>query len=193
MKAHILDYNKDITKNRVAAASIGVFFFILATAFGAYVRIPVKGSPVPITLQTFFVILSGAILGRKLGTFSQLGYFILGALGLPIFQGAGVGFAYLAGPTTGYLIGFICASYAVGRIIELKPSDSKWVLASFAAGSVIIYVLGTIWLIYLYKISIANAVSIGILPFIPGDIAKILFATVIYSRISQRSKNIFSV
>ncbi len=193
MKIQSLDYNEDIIGNKTVVAAIGIAFFVLATALGAYVRIPVHGSPVPITLQTFFVLLSGAVLGKRLGSFSQAAYFILGISGLPIFQGAGFGAAYLAGPTTGYLIGFIAASYSIGRIIDIRPFDAKWVAASFAIGSLIIYAFGAAWLVYLYKISFSKAISIGILPFIPGDIIKILLATVIYSRISQRSKNIFSI
>lgn len=193
MKTHVLDYNKDIINNKTAIAAIGVVFFVLATALGAYVRIPVNGSPVPITLQTFFVLLSGAMLGRKLGSFSQFAYFILGVSGLPIFQAAGFGTAYLLGPTTGYLIGFIFAAYSVGRIIEFRPKDTLWAAISFIIGSLIIYGFGAAWLVYIYKISFIKAVSIGILPFVPGDIIKISLATIIYSRISQRSKNIFSV
>ncbi len=190
MKTYALSYNKEIINNRAAVAAIGVIFFILATALGAYVRIPVGGSPVPITLQTFFVLLSGAALGRRLGAFSQFGYLVLGASGLPIFQGASFGAPYLLSPTAGYLVGFIFAAYLTGRMIEFKPSDMKWIFVSFLAGSLVIYAFGVSWLICLYRMNAANAVSVGILPFIPGDIAKILFATVIYSRISHRSNSV---
>jgi biotin transport system substrate-specific component len=189
MRTHVLDYNRDIINDKRTVAAIGVLFFVLATAFGAYVRIPVKGSPVPITLQTFFVILSGAVLGRKLGTLSQTAYFILGIAGLPIFQGSVSGAAYLAGPTAGYLIGFIASAYLIGKLIEIKPTSFAWSVLTFALGSLVIYVFGISWLIYMYKMNFVNAFSTGILPFIPGDIAKILFAGIIYSKISVYSKN----
>jgi biotin transport system substrate-specific component len=119
--ANVLPYNKEFISSKKAVAAIGVTFFVLATALSAYVRIPVPGSPVPITLQTFFVLLAGAVLGRKLGAASQIGYVILGAVGLPIFQGAGYGIAYLFGPTGGYLMGFAAAAYA--DIFPARPSQ----------------------------------------------------------------------
>jgi len=192
-RAHALIYNRELIDNRAINASIGVLFFILATVLGAYVRIPVKGSPVPITLQTFFVILSGAILGKRLGSLSQFVYLILGTIGLPVFQGYSSGVAYILGPTGGYIIGFIVSAYFIGYMLRYKSSNITWVIASFVAGSLIICILGSLWLVYLYKINIVTAISIGILPFLPGDMIKIFFATIIYSKISQRSKTIFSV
>ena len=116
--AHSLDYNKDIVNNRKLTAVIGVVFFILATALGAYIRIPVHGSPVPITLQTFFVLLAGAVLGKKLGFYSQAGYLLAGISGLPMFQGTSLGISYLLGPTGGYLIGFMACAFITGFIIS---------------------------------------------------------------------------
>lgn len=179
--------------NNGLVATIGILFFILATTLGAYVRIPIAAGPVPITLQTFFVLLSGAILGRRCGSFSQLAYVILGAAGLPVFQNYSFGASYLLGPTGGYILGFIFAAYVVGRIIEYRPMRTGWVIASFAIGNVVIYAFGIIWLMYLLKMDIAKAITIGALPFIPGDIAKILLAALIYSRISRRTRDIFPV
>ncbi|MCX5726738.1 MAG: biotin transporter BioY, partial [Candidatus Saganbacteria bacterium] len=82
---------KEIVVSPVACGVIGVFGFIILTAAGAFVRIPLPFTPVPLTLQTFFVLLAGAVLGRKLGLLSQAGYVILGMLGLPIFAGAAGG------------------------------------------------------------------------------------------------------
>ena len=190
--ANVLPYNKEFISSKRAIAAIGVTFFVLATALSAYVRIPVPGSPVPITLQTFFVLLAGAVLGRKLGAASQIGYILLGAAGLPIFQGAGYGVASLFGPTGGYLAGFIAAAYTVGYISRSgKPSVARYI-AAFSAGSLIIYAFGTAWLIYLYKMQPVHAISVGVLPFIAGDITKILAASVIGSAIARRANSIFS-
>lgn len=191
-KAQVLAYNKDIIDNKAVNAAIGVIFFVLATALGAYVRIPVNGSPVPITFQTFFVVLSGAVLGRRLGGFSQLAYFVLGTLGLPVFQGPAYGIAHIFGPTGGYLLGFIFAAYLIGRIIESGNPSVYRTAISFIAGNIVLYSFGILWLICLYRISFMQAMYIGILPFIPGEAIKISLATIIYSGISKRSKDIFS-
>lgn len=183
----------ELINGRTAVTFIGLLFFVLATALGAYVRIPVKGSPVPITLQTFFVILSGAVLGRRLGGCSQFIYCVLGMTGLPVFQNFSFGASHLLGPTGGYLIGFIFASYAVGYMLESEPIALHRIAMSFVTGSLIIYGFGALWLVYLYKMSAASAISAGILPFIPGDMVKVVFAALIYFRISRRAKDIFSI
>lgn len=193
MNSHAVTADKEIITNRAANAVIGVVFFILATALGAYVRIPVAGSPVPITLQTFFVVLAGAVLGRRLGIASQLGYLMLGVSGIPVFQGASFGIAHILGPTGGYLAGFVLAAYLVGWLTGFKGSNIYWIIASFIVGNIALYTLGVLWLMILYKINISSAVSIGILPFIPGEALKVFFASVVYSGISERSKRVFSV
>ena len=192
MHTYNLTYNKDLITGKAINASIGVAFFILATMLGAYVRIPVAGSPVPITLQTFFVLLSGAVLGKRLGAASQAGYILLGAAGIPVFQGAACGISYLLGPTGGYIAGFVLAAYVVGYLTRSPNPTMARLIASFSIGSVIIYIFGASWLVYAYKMSAGLAISAGILPFIPGDIAKALAAAVIYSGISKRTGQIFS-
>ena len=178
--------------NKTADAVIGVAFFIIATTLGAYIRIPVPGTPVPITLQTFFVVLSGAVLGSRLGLFSQAGYIFLGAIGLPVFQGYAFGMAHILGPTGGYLIGFMAASFLVGRILEKESRNLFKITASFVIGNVVLYALGTLWLMLIYRISFFNAILIGVLPFFTIELAKIFLAAAAYSKISRRSKAIFS-
>jgi biotin transport system substrate-specific component len=178
--------------NKTVDAVIGVTFFIIATTLGAYIRIPVPGTPVPITLQTFFVVLSGAVLGSRLGLFSQAGYILLGAIGLPVFQGYSFGMAHILGPTGGYLIGFMAASFLMGKIPERGSRNLFKITASFAIGNAVLYALGILWLMLIYKISFINAILIGVLPFFTIELAKIFLAAVVYSRISHRSKAIFS-
>ena len=187
-----IDYKREILNSGLAIALIGAAFFILATALGAYVRIPIMGTPVPITLQTFFVMLSGAVLGRKLGSFSQACYFVLGAAGLPIFQGSSYGVSYILGPTGGYLIGFILAAIAIGYLLGSSENGIMKIFAAFIIGDLIIHVTGSLWLVYLYKFSFLNGLRIGLLPFVPGEIVKICVAVLIYSKIACRSKRVFS-
>lgn len=192
MNLNVLADDIDIIRSKRISSAIGVIFFILATALGAYVRIPVPGSPVPITLQTFFVVLSGAVLGKRLGLYSQLGYIFLGVSGVPLFSAGSSGLTYLLGPTGGYLIGFAAASYFVGRMLEVGKINLWSAIAAFSTGIiVIIYTFGVSWLILNYKMSAPQAISAGALPFIPGDMVKILFAAMIYKSISGRSRDIF--
>ena len=184
--------NRELINSRASNAVIGVAFFILATALGAYVRIPVPGTPVPITLQTFFVVLSGAALGKRLGILSQAGYIFLGALGFPVFQGYSFGIAHIFGPTGGYLAGFMAASYITGKMLENKNAGLLKIIASFATGNAALYTLGVLWLMLIYRISIINAVAIGVLPFVAVEAAKIFIAAFIYRKIADRSRNIFS-
>ncbi|MDP2928933.1 MAG: biotin transporter BioY [Candidatus Omnitrophota bacterium] len=181
----------DTISDKTLNAVIGVTFFIIATTLGAYIRIPVPGTPVPITLQTFFVVLSGAVLGGRLGLFSQAGYIFLGAIGLPVFQGYAFGVAHIFGPTGGYLIGFMAASFIVGKILGRESRNLFKITASFMIGNVVLYTLGILWLMLIYRISFVNAILIGVLPFFTIETAKIFLAAVIYSKISHRSNTIF--
>ena len=126
---------RDVILDRRVCAVIGVGGFILSTALGAYARIYLPFTPVPITLQTFFVLLSGAVLGKKLGGISQAGYVILGGIGLPLFAGMG-GIEYLFGPTGGYLIGFIVASWVIGKMLE-RRKNFLWINFSFLTRNII--------------------------------------------------------
>ncbi|NQU95595.1 MAG: biotin transporter BioY [Candidatus Omnitrophica bacterium] len=183
---------KDITLNKSLTKAILVGSFIIMTALGAYVRIPIPFSPVPITLQTFFVILCGAMLGRKLGSLAQASYVGLGVLGMPIFQGYGAGFLHLAGPTGGYLVGFIAASFVVGAIVDRKRDSANlsYILFAMSMGILVIFACGITWLAVGYRAGFTKAVSMGFIPFIPGTAAKLITAAWIYSKI--KSRKIFS-
>lgn len=184
--------NQEIVGGRVGCAIIGLASFIAFTALGAFVYIPLPFTPVPITLQTFFVLLAGAALGRKLGGLSQFGYVALGGMGLPIFAGALGGMACLIGPTGGYLIGFVLAAYVVGRLIGTGQGVSfTRIVLAMAAGSVVIYLLGTGWLAFVLRCSIKHAVLLGVVPFIPGDALKLIAAASVYSRSQRRFREIF--
>jgi len=115
--------------------------FSVLTAIGALTFLPLY--PVPITLQSLFTYLSGAVLGPWLGALSQVIYILLGAIGLPIFAGGKAGFGTLLGPTGGYLFGFVVASLVIGRICDLRtqPTTAR-IAGSFVLGTVVIYTFG---------------------------------------------------
>ncbi|MCX5668482.1 MAG: biotin transporter BioY, partial [Candidatus Omnitrophica bacterium] len=92
------------------------------------------------------------------------------------------------GPTGGYLIGFMAASFLVGKILEKESRNLFKITASFLIGNVILYTLGTLWLMLIYRISFVNAILIGVLPFFTIELAKIFLAAVVYRSYSHRSK-----
>jgi len=181
---------KEIILNKALSRLLGAVVFVIFMILGAFVKIPLAFSPVPITLQTFFVLLSGAFLGSSLGSLTQGIYLLLGILGLPVFSGAASGIFYLSGPTGGYLIGFILAAFFVGRFIKsAKNLFSIFFIFSFA--NFIILVCGFIWLGFILSLPLKRSFLMGFLPFIPGDLLKIYLAAILYLRLKNRIKEIF--
>ena len=155
------------------------------TAVGAYIMIPLP--PVPITLQTLFVNLSGALLGGSLGALSQIVYILLGVIGLPVFAGGKAGIGVLFGPTGGYLIGFVAGAWVIGKLTALRPkSGLLWIMGAMAAGIAVVYLLGILQLMVVAKLSLAKAVAVGLLPPLPGDIVKIVAAALICRKVRDR-------
>src|SRR5512138_2923700 len=148
------------TEQRAFTATIGVLGFVLLMALGAHVRIPLPWTPVPVTLQTLFLHLAGASLGSGLGALSQVLYLALGAANLPVFAG-GAGAAALLGPTAGYLVGFVGAAALTGRLIGRTPSLTRAFLA-MAAGTLVVYACGMLWLAYLLHLSPTQAFMQGV-------------------------------
>ena len=182
--------HREIITNKSLVKAILVASFIVMTALGAYVRIPLPFTPVPITLQTFFVILAGAVLGKKLGAASQISYIVLGSFGMPIFQGYAAGFLHLLSPTGGYLAGFIASAFIVGTLLEKKNTGKmsfSYIMFAMAIGLLIIYACGITWLMAGYKFTLLKAISLGVVPFIPGAVVKLIVASSIYSKIKPRT------
>ncbi len=159
---------------------VRVSLFAVLTAAGAYIIIPLPYSPVPLTLQTLFVMLSGAVLGKRGALSSQLIYIMLGASGLPVFAGGGSGIGYLFGPTGGYVAGFALGAYAGGLL-----SDKGHPFIGMGAVAFIIYSAGLFWLARVTGRTLPESAAIGFLPFLPGDIVKFAAACAIYRRLKQ--------
>ncbi|UCD90955.1 MAG: biotin transporter BioY [Desulfobacterales bacterium] len=143
-------------------------------AAGAYLSVPI--GPVPIVLQNLFVFLAGLLLGPRWGVASVGVYLLAGALGLPVFAGGVGGIGRFAGPTGGYLVGFIPAVYVIGWIAEKWETRIVYDVAAMVLGSVVIYVFGIAWLQALTGMTLAKTLMVGMVPFIPGDILKIAAA-----------------
>jgi biotin transport system substrate-specific component len=178
--------NQKKTKSYVAALpldtiSVKAFWistFAVLTALGAQMEIPIY--PVPFTLQTFFVLLSGALLGKQGGALSMCLYLFLGAIGLPIFSGGTMGIAKIIGPTGGYLLAFPVAAYSVGYLISMHRGV-WWITLSVTIGSMIIFVFGTIQLNYILFHNWGSSIKSGFLIFSFWDIIKIVGAASISS------------
>jgi biotin transport system substrate-specific component len=180
-------------EQRVVSAIVGVVAFVVMITLGAHVRIPLPWTPVPITLQTFFVHLAGATLGPVLGPASLVLYLLVGAAGLPVFAGGGSGLAYLLkGATAGYLIGFMVATAVVGWLVRQRRHPGMlWILFSMAAGSLIIYTCGVSWLAWTFNLSPATAIAKGMLPFLAGDVLKTCAAAGLYRSYRRRVQVVF--
>lgn len=177
---------EEVVTTRLIYAFIGVAGFIFLTALGALIRIPLPFTPVPITLQTFFVLLSGALLGRRLGPLSQGGYVFLGSFGVPLFAGGG-GYLHILGPTGGYLIGFIMASWIVGRSLDSGKGVTFFkVLLVMSFAFLVIYLLGALHLALVVNVGFRRAIFMGVFPFIPGDALKLLAAALCYWKFNRR-------
>jgi biotin transport system substrate-specific component len=154
------------------------------TAVGAYIMIPLP--PVPMTMQTLFVNLAGALLGGSLGALSQVVYILLGVIGLPVFAGGKAGVGVLIGPTGGYLIGFVAGAFIIGKLTSLRRQPGLlWLMGSMAAGIAVVYALGIMQLMMVAKLGITKAIAIGLLPSLPGDIAKIVIAALICRKVRE--------
>ena len=160
-------------RNTVFAALMTALIIV-----GAYIAVPVPGSPVPVVLQNLFVILAGLLLGWKWGFVSVFLYLLLGAVGLPVFSAARGGIAHLLGPTGGYLIGFLPAVMISGAISEQRQSVGVLLLAA-ACGTVAVYLLGIPWLMASASLSLPAALGAGLLPFLAADVAKVIVATAV--------------
>ncbi len=143
----------------------------------AQVKVFLPFSPVPITGQTFAVLMLGALLGSRRGALSALLCIIAGIAGLPVFA-AGAGLTALAGPTGGYLLGFVFAAYLTGKLAE-KGWDRRvgTTILAMVLGNIVIHTFGVLWLSFL--VGLRQAIIVGSCPFIIGDVLKIILAAIV--------------
>lgn len=157
--------------------------FAALTGVGGLIAIPLPFTPVPVTLQTFFTFLAGAILGKYLGALSQLIYLLLGVIGLPVFAKGSSGLGVLLGPTGGYLVGFVPAAFLIGWILEKKEKPAfALIFLAMVVGLLAIYLPGVSWLMWVARMNLVKALFLGALPFLPGDVVKIVVGALIVNR-----------
>lgn len=160
-------------EERTVISDIGlVLAFSLFIGLLAHLVIPLPFTPVPVTAQTFGVLLTGAVLGSRLGTATLLAYIVEGLAGLPVFA------AGTRGPATyGYLAGFVLAAFIVGWLCERGwDRDAPRILAAMVAGEVAIYVFGLLWLARF--VPTGQLLALGFFPFLLGDAVKLVAAAI---------------
>ena len=155
------------------------------------VSIPIPVSPVPVTLTNFAVCIAVYVLGLKAGTVSCLIYLCLGAAGLPVFSAFSGGIGKLAGPTGGYLVGYI-PSALFGALV-MKLLGKNILIASFfsaVVSTVFFYVVGLPWLSLMLDLPLSGTLGAGLFPFIFGDVLKIIVATLVTPSVRSRVKEL---
>ncbi|HEV7680886.1 MAG TPA: biotin transporter BioY [Pyrinomonadaceae bacterium] len=159
------------------SVSLAVVFSLL-TALAAQIVIPI--GPVPITAQTFAVLLTGALLGSRLGAMAMIVYLVEGGVGLPFFYGGHGGIAHLFGPTGGYLVAFPAAAFITGAFAE-NGWDKRFVtaVAAMFVGSVVILLAGWAWFSLVMQTPMLVAFKLSVLPHIAGDVIKIFLAAAV--------------
>lgn len=143
-------------------------------------------SPVPISLGTFSIFFAIYVLGMKRGTASLALYILLGLVGLPVFSGFTGGVGKLLGPTGGYILGYLFLAVISGYIVDRWRSNRIFCFVGFALGTLVCYMFGTIWLAFQASISFSQALAAAVLPFIPGDLIKLILAMLLGAQVRKR-------
>jgi len=174
--ARVVDLIIPRVENRILAVFKDialVLSFAILTAICAKLKLEIGA--VPITMQTFVVLLAGALLGSKKGALSQLTYLTMGFWGIPWFARGG-GIQYVFSPTFGYLIGFVFAAYFVGRLSERGwDRDFKTAILAMLIGNIVLYIPGLFWLAKF--IGVGKVLAVGLYPFLIGDLLKVFLAS----------------
>ncbi len=162
------------SRMRTVALVVG---FALLTALAARITFFLPWTPVPVSGQTFAVLLAGATLGWQAGASSQLLYVVLGAIGLPFYADGASGWDVVTGPSGGYLVGFVVAAALVGRLAERRQDRTLLTsVPAMLAGTAVIYLFGVTWLAHVLDVGAATAVEKGLAPFVIGDAVKLVAA-----------------
>ena len=166
--------------------------FAAVTAICSWISIPLGFTPIPVNLGTLAVYLTGALLGQKYGPISLTVYTLAGAVGLPVFSGFRGGLSVLAGPTGGYIIGYIVAGFLIGLIINTLTRRERTTgvaisiyVFAMICGMAACYALGTLWFMVSTHTPFAAAMVSCVIPFLPGDAIKIAAATILARRLKK--------
>lgn len=169
--------------NRTYQLAVAALFAALLCILGP-LSLPI--GPVPISLATLIVYLAAYILGPKLGTISCAVYLLLGLVGLPVFSGYAGGIGKLAGPTGGYLIGYIPLAFIAGLFVIKGKGKIPMAALGMVVGTAVLYLLGTIWFVMQMDYSVGQALAVCVVPFLLGDAIKIVVAVLLGGTVRKR-------
>ena len=185
------------TENLTATKSSGkaiditlIALFAALMAICSWISIPLT---VPFTLQTFAVFVTLEIIGGKRGTLSILVFLLLGAIGVPVFAGFSSGPGVIAGPTGGYIVGFLLTALIIGLLMNLTKGKSEITkivitVVSMILGDVACFAVGTVWFMVVMKMNLSASLTLCVVPYIVPDLAKIIVATIIVNRLKKYAK-----
>jgi biotin transport system substrate-specific component len=165
-------------------AIIGLMTAIVCVLAPFSLNIPI--SPVPISLGSMAVYFAVTVLGMKRGTVSVVLYILLGLVGLPVFSNFSGGAGKLFGPTGGYIIGYIFLALIFGFFVEHWKNNLGLNIAGAVLGTLVLYLFGTVWLAYQLSLGFVAALWAGVIPYIPGDIVKLIIAMAIGMQLRKR-------
>ena len=174
--------NKKLTTYQMAVTAL------MAAALCVLGPLSVPIGAIPISLSNFVICLTAWLLGPKFGTLSVAVYLLIGLVGVPVFSGYGAGIAKLAGPTGGYLVGYLLLAFIGGLFIEKSKGQPVIAGIGLVLGDAACYVLGTIWFMILTGADLVSALGWCVLPYLPGDAVKIVLAAVLTMQLDKRLK-----
>ena len=151
----------------------------------SYIKIPLPFSPVPITLQTFAVMLAGLMLSQSSAFLSMLIYLLLGAAGVPVFAGGRAGLKVILGPSGGYLLSWPFAAFFISTFKKTSNNFLRNLFLNLIFGVFFIYFIGVPYLAFVTHLSLNKAIAVGLFPFIPGDIIKAVIASYLYFQLKK--------
>ncbi|MDO4298325.1 MAG: biotin transporter BioY [Lachnospiraceae bacterium] len=178
--------NQTVNTNKKTSTIALIGVMAAVTCILGPMSIPLPISPVPISLTNFVIYMAIYVLGMKKGTISYLIYLLIGFIGIPVFSAFTSGPAKLLGPTGGYLIGFVFMALICGFFIDQWCSKMYMCFIGMVIGTAVCYLFGTVWLAYQAGMSFGAALAAGVIPFLPGDLAKIVIAMIIGPQIRRR-------
>ncbi|NBJ81994.1 biotin transporter BioY [bacterium 1XD42-94] len=173
--------SKKLTITQMTAAAL----MTAITCILGPMSLPIPISPVPISLTNLVIYMMAYVLGARLSLVSYATYLLLGAVGLPVFSGFSGGLAKLAGPTGGYLVGFLFLAPIAGFFVEKFPERISMHILGMVLGTTVCYLFGTVWLASQLKMDFVSGLFAGVIPYLPGDAAKIIAAVLIGPRLSR--------
>lgn len=171
-----------ITTKEMVLASLFTALIIIS----GFIVIPLPFSPVPLTGQTFAIMLVGMLFGRKLVLMSTGTYVLIGAIGIPVFSGFRGGYSVLLGPSGGYIIGFIVGAFVISLLKGNGDSLPRLLFAGFVGGILVIHAMGVPWLAMQLSMGLKEAAFIGSVPYLIGDGIKLVLAAILAVQLNSK-------